>query len=268
MLIGHDISHARKSVPPQPRLIAMTKSDPSVRRKWSGLSIHARGHVLLFDKRSASPYDASVGTRLLLIAVVVEAFRLVVIRWPHLALPLLILVLLPLACALLLVRFAGRLRLSQIGLYPWREWHRVEKSYFVQLLIIANVVFSLVFAARLRLILAQPSVLSAVWNVFVPYLFFGFYQEVVYRGILQSELVRRWGAFVGILIANVFYTFGPLHWSYFSSRSSVAVPMFASIFAIGLFFGVLFRRSGNLWIVAVIHGIGNAYIVGSLSLAR
>ena len=43
------------------------------------------------------------------------------------------------------------------------------------------------------------------------------------------------GAFIGILIANVFYTFGPLHWYYFSSRSSVAVPMFASIFAIGLF---------------------------------
>ena len=210
-------------------------------------------------------YDASTGTRLLLIAVAVEAFRLVVIRWLHAALPLLILVLLVLACALLLVRFAARLKLSQIGLYPWREWHPVEKSYFVQLLVIANIVFPLVFADRLRLILAQPSVLSTVWNVFAPYLFYGFYQEVVYRGILQSELVRRWGTFIGILLANVFYTFGPLHWYYFSSQSSVAVPMFTSIFAIGLFFGILFRRSGNLWIVAVIHGIGNAYIVGSLS---
>jgi membrane protease YdiL (CAAX protease family) len=44
--------------------------------------------------------------------------------------------------------------------------------------------------------------------------------------------------------------------------------MFASIFAIGLFFGVLFKRSGNLWIVAVIHGIGNAYIVSGLASAR
>lgn len=34
------------------------------------------------------------------------------------------------------------------------------------------------------------------------------------------------------------------------------------------FFGTLFRRSGNLWIVAIIHGIGNAYIVGSLGAAR
>jgi membrane protease YdiL (CAAX protease family) len=107
-----------------------------------------------------------------------------------------------------------------------------------------------------------------VWNVFVPYLFFGFYQEVIYRGILQSELVRRWGALVGTLAANVFYTFGPLHWYYFSERASLAVPMFAAIFAIGFFFGVLFRRSGNLWIVAIIHGIGNAYIVASVSLAR
>jgi membrane protease YdiL (CAAX protease family) len=244
----------------------MSESDSSVPR--SGLSVHWRGHFLLFDKKSAPAYDASTGTRLLLIAVAIEAFRLVVVRWLHPALPLLILVLLLLAAALLLVRFAARLKLSQIGLYPWREWHPIEKSYFVQLLVIANIVFPLVFADRLRLIMAQPSVVSTVWNVFVPYLFYGFYQEVVYRGILQSELVRRWGAFVGILLANIFYTFGPLHSYYFSSRSSVAIPMFASIFAIGLFFGVLFKRSGNLWIVAAIHGIGNAYIVGSLSSAR
>jgi len=213
-------------------------------------------------------YDASTAARLLLIAVVIEAFRLVAVKWLYPALTLLILVLLLLAGALLLVRFAARLKFSQIGLYPWREWSPVEKSYFVQLLVIANVVFPFVFASRLRMIFAQPSALSTVWNVFVPYLFYGFYQEVVYRGILQTELVRRWGAFVGILIANILYTFGPLHSNYFWSRSSLALPMFASIFAMGLFFGVLFRRSGNLWIVAVIHGIGNAYIVAGLSSAR
>ena len=204
----------------------------------------------------------------MLIAVAIEAIRLVVVRSLDPTVPLLILVLLLLAGALGLVRFVTPLKLSQIGLYRWGEWSPVEKSYFVQLLVIANVVFPLVFASRLRLILAQPSALATMWNVFVPYLFFGFYQEVVYRGILQSELVRRWGALTGILSANVFYTFGPLHWYYFAAQASLAVPMFAAIFAIGLFFGVLFWRSGNLWIVAVIHGIGNAYIVGSLSAAR
>jgi membrane protease YdiL (CAAX protease family) len=204
----------------------------------------------------------------LLIAIGVEALRIVLVRWLHTTMPLLILVLLPLAFSLLLVRFFAPLKLSRIGLYRWSEWTPVEKSYFVQLLGIANVVFSLVFADRLRLMLAQHSVLTTGWNVFVPYLFFGFYQEVVYRGILQSELVRRWGTIIGILIANLFYTFGPLHWNYYSMRSSVAIPMFAAVFAIGLFFGVLFKRSGNLWMVAVIHGIGNAYIIASHSSAR
>ena len=246
----------------------MAKSDMPVPRGWRGLTVHARGHFLLFDPRSVPHWDAATGARLLLIAVGIEAIRLVAVRWFHPTVPLLILVLLLLAGVLGLVRFAARLKLSQIGLYRWSAWSAVEKSYFVQLLVIANVVFPLVFASRLRLILAQPSVVATVWSAFVPYLFFGFYQEVVYRGILQSEFVRRWGTLAGILTANVFYTFGPLHWYYFAAHGSLAVPMFAAIFAIGLFFGVLFWRSGNLWIVAVIHGIGNAYIVGSLSAAR
>lgn len=226
-----------------------------------GLLVHLRGHVLLFDRKPASQHEASAGTRLLFIVIVLEAFRLGVVRWFYPIVPLLILVPLFLGCALLSVRFGAGLRLSQIGLHPWREWTATEKSYFVQLLVIANVVFPLVFAARLQTILDQPSALRTLATVFVPYFFFGFYQEVVYRGMLQSELVRRWGAFLGIVASNVLYTFGPLHWNYFSP---LAVPMFASIFAIGLFFGVLFRRSGNLWMVGVIHGIGNAYIVGSL----
>ena len=119
----------------------------------------------------------------------------------------------------------------------------------------------LVLAAPIRNRIAQTGIASSLWNVFVPYLFFGFYQELVYRGMVQLELVRRWGAPIGILVANVLYTFGPLHWYYFATRGSLAGPMFAAIFAIGLLFGVIYRRSGNLWIVAVFHAIGNAYFV-------
>jgi membrane protease YdiL (CAAX protease family) len=230
-----------------------------------GLLVHLRGHVLLFDRKPAAQHEASAGTRLLLLVVVLEAVRLGLTRFFYSIVPLLILVPLFLACALLAVRFGAGLKLSQIGFRPWHKWTATEKSYFVQLLIIANVVFPLVFAARLQTILSQPYALRVITSVFVPYFFFGFYQEVVYRGMLQSELVRRWGAFAGILVSNILYTFGPLHWSY---SSPWAVAMFASTFAIGLFFGVLFRRSGNLWIVAVIHGIGNAYIVGSLGTTR
>lgn len=230
----------------------------------SDLWPHLRGHILLFDQKAGIHHDGH-GIRLLILAVALEAIRLGLVRWFYPTLPLLVLVPLLLAIALLSVRFLAGMKLSQIGFRPWREWTVTEKSYFLQLLVIANVIFPLVFASRLRAILGQPNALSIVATVFVPYLFYGFYQEVVYRGMLQSGFVRRWGAIAGILVANVLYTFGPLHWNYFTP---INIPMFASIFAIGLFFGVLFRRSGNLWIVAVIHGIGNAYIATSLGSLR
>ena len=232
------------------------------------LSPHLRGHLLLFDQRPAPGYDESSGRRLLLVFVVLEAVRLAMLKGLYPPVPLWLLMAFALGLALLSVRFVAGLRFSQIGLRPWREWSVIERSYFLQLLVIANVVFPIVLAGRLRTIAAQPSVLSTVGSAFVPYLFYGFYQEVVYRGILQSELVRRWGALAGILVSNLLFTFGPLHWHYLSSPASRAVPLYAATFAIGLFFGLLFWRSGNLWMVAVSHGIGNAYIVGSSGPAR
>jgi membrane protease YdiL (CAAX protease family) len=231
------------------------------------LSRHLRGHVLLFDERPAPAYAAAAGLRLLLCAVLLEGVRVSVVSFQS-TMPLWFIPPLLLALALLSVRWVAGLRLSQIGLRPWREWSATEKSYFVQVLVIANIVFPLVLAAPLGTGLAQSSAAWTIWSAFVPYLFFGFYQELVYRGMIQLELVRRWGALAGIFVANLLYTFGPLHAVYFSSRASLAVPMFMSIFLIGLFFGILFRRSGNLWIVAIFHAIGNAYIAGSLSPPR
>jgi uncharacterized protein len=138
---------------------------------------------------------------------------------------------------------------------PWREWSATEKSYTLQVVVFANIIFPMLLGSPLA-----AGVLR-LWTVFVPYLFFGFYQEVVYRGMVQGVFVRRSGAVLGVLLANILYTFGPLHWRYFAS--STATPMFAAIFAIGLLFGVLYQRSGNLWMVAVFHAIGNAYIVST-----
>ena len=199
----------------------------------------------------------------MLVLVLLEILRLAASTWLHLPIPLWLLIPLLLGLALLAVRWTD-LTFSQIGLRRWRDWTATERSYFVQVLVIANVVFPVVLATPLRQRAAQSDFAWTLWSVFMPYLFYGFYQELVYRGMIQLELVRRFGTVTGILAANVFYTFGPLHAYYFASRASLAVPMFASIFAIGVLFGVLFRRSGNLWIVAVMHAIGNAYMVGTL----
>jgi len=224
-------------------------------------SDHWKGHLLLFDATPTPTSDAPAGLRLLLIFVALEGVlgpRLSMLHWLGLPLPpswLRIPILLGLT--LLAVRFVAGLKLIQIGFRPWREWSGTEKSYFVQVFVVANVVFSLVFADRrpTPTMLAEPAVVLASFT-------WGFHQEVVYRGILQTELVRRWGSTWGILVSNALFTFGPLHFYHFA-RGVSALPMFAGIFVLGLFFAALFRRSGNLWMVAIFHGLGCAYILGS-----
>jgi len=229
--------------------------------RWSP---HLRGHLLLFDRKPAPAYSPNAGVRLLLAAAFVEVLRLAAVRWLYPDTPRWLLLPALLGLSLLVVPGIAGVKLSQLGFRPWRDWTATEKSYFCQVVAIANVVFPIVLAAPLRNRVAQPGMAWSLWNVFMPYLFFGFYQELVYRGMVQLEVVRRWGAPIGIFVANVLYTFGPLHWYYFASRASLALPMFASIFVIGLFFGVVYKRSENLWMVASFHAIGNAYIVWSV----
>ena len=77
---------------------------------------------------------------------------------------------------------------------------------------------------------------------------------------LKSRLQSTPGNDEWVLLANLAYTFGPLHFYHFSQPSPW--PMLAAIFAIGLIFAVLLHRSRNLWMVAVFHGIGTAWILG------
>jgi membrane protease YdiL (CAAX protease family) len=231
-----------------------------------GLAPHLRGHLLLFERR---PADAPRGgARLLLAAVLMEGVRLTVLAWLYPTIPLALLLAGLLGLALLMVPTLAGLKLDTLGFRPWRAWTLTEKSYLVQVVLIANVVFPLVLAEPLQKRMAQDGMAGSLWGVFLPYLVYGFYQELVYRGMVQSELVRRGGAPIGILAANALYVFGPLHWNYFASRGSLAVPMFAAIFAIGLFFGVLYHRSRNLWLVAIFHAIGNAYMASGVGAFR
>ena len=213
------------------------------------------GHLLQFPKRPAATWDDRAGIRLLVSVAILElaigprfatltALGLPVVS-PFIRVPLL------LALALALAVAFARVTFPALGLRPWREWAATEKWYFLEVIVAANVVFAVLYGQRL----ADPAwmALSFLW---------GFHQELVYRGMLQGELVRRFGRAAGVVVANLLFTFGPLH-LYHLARGISAWPMFAAIFAIGLFFGVLYLRSGNLWIVGTFHGMGNAWILGA-----
>ena len=219
------------------------------------MSPHLRGHLLLFDRRPAPDIPAA---RILAGAIVLELVRLAVVR--ALTVPLWIVLPVLFALSLVVLRASGA-RFSQLGFRPWSDWSDTERSYFVQVLIIANVVFPLMLARPIMARMQQVSMAQNMLTVFVPYLFFGFYQEVVYRGMLQSGLERWIGPVLAVVVANTLFTFGPLHWNYVTS---VNIPMLGAIFAIGLYFGALYQRSRNLWLPAVFHAIGNAYMLWGL----
>jgi membrane protease YdiL (CAAX protease family) len=245
----------------------------AVRRMLSRLTSHLKGHILLFDVQPRPSYGSSAGVRLLLIFVLLEGIlgpRLWILSALKLPIiPASVRVPLLLIVVLLLIRYFAGLQLAGVGFKPWRNWSLSERSYFIQVIVLINGIFALLAAPRLQVLFADPEVERRAPLVFFTYLVWGFYQELMYRGILQTELVRRWGVWPGILVSNILFTFGPLHFYHLSERPlSRSMPMFAAIFAIGLFFGALFRRSGNLWLVGTFHGIGDAYLSGPVTLAQ
>jgi CAAX protease family protein len=229
----------------------------------AGIGPHLKGHILLFDRKTPTSVDAPTALRLLLVFFFLEGVlgpRLHILHWLHLPdaprwirMPALI------AVALLLVRFVAGLSPARLGLYGWRSWSLTERSYFIQVVLIGNAVFMTLFAQPLRAITSDSSMWGVACVTAVTQLAWGAYQELVYRGILQTALMSRLGP-AGVLVANIAFTLGPLHFYHFASAAPL--PMFAGIFAIGLLFSLIYWRSGNLWIVAILHGIGDAYIEG------
>ncbi|QJR14951.1 CPBP family intramembrane glutamic endopeptidase [Usitatibacter palustris] len=214
---------------------------------------HWRGHLLLFDQRPPTDLAPAACLKLALVFVLLEC-----VLGPRLWLldalgiaqpPAAIRVAVLLALALLLVRYLVRVPLAAIGLKRWSAWSLAEKSYFLQVVVAATAIF----------VALNPKILAVPALVLATNFAWGFYQEVVYRGILQTALVQRVGGVAGVLLANAIFTFGPLHFYHFSGNAPL--PMFAAIFAIGLLFGAIFHRSGNLWIVAVFHGLGSAFLL-------
>lgn len=160
--------------------------------------------------------------------------------------------------------------LATAGFKPWSLWTRTERWYLPQAVLLANLIFYGLYAAQFLPLASAAAFVPTLLLLIFSQLLWGAWQELMYRGLLQTALrhwCRPWSA---LLIANIAFTFGPLHcYHFFVERSLLATAMmFAAIWFIGLLFGLLFMRTRNLWLVAVLHGIGNVYIGGPELLAR
>jgi uncharacterized protein len=236
-----------------------------------------RGQLFLFDRPQPAAHTPQQGYKLLAIFISLELIVRPFTRheaqalgiaqrnwWSLLQLSFL----LALACWLT-ARFAG-VRLSQVGLYPWRQWSKIERIYFPQILGLSITIFGFAQAAELKALWGRPDLWRTALVILVEQMIWGFYQELMYRGVLQTELVRRCGAPLGVLLSNLIFTFGPLHFYHFaqSRQHPEHLWIFAAIFAIGLYFAMLMLRSCNLWMVASLHGLGDWFIDGLVQISR
>jgi membrane protease YdiL (CAAX protease family) len=252
------------------------KSGPATEKKTLVPSF-LRGQLFLFDRWPEVGYSSQQGLKLLSILIFLEGVVRPASTWAakHYGFghaPWWTLIQIPslLGIALLLVTRVAQVPLSELGMRRWRIWSRTEKNFFPQIVAITLGVFFFAASSQIHMALKTRSLGEIVCFAFVPSVIWGFYQEFLYRAVLQTELIRRFGTRIGILVGNLLFTFGPLHTYHFAlSRGDPGhLAIFAGIFAIGLYFAVLYRFSGNLWIVGILHGLGDFFIDGLSALSR
>lgn len=147
------------------------------------------------------------------------------------------------------------LPVTNFGLRAFSNWTRRERLYLFQVLPLATVVFTVLFKAHLLTLMEQYGVFRFMFFSILTGILWGFIQELIYRGWLQTELTRRYGPIVGLLIANVLFTLGPLHFNLLTNSGGPQWGILAAVFGVGLFFGLVYQRSGNLWLPTILHGI-------------
>jgi membrane protease YdiL (CAAX protease family) len=221
----------------------------------------ACAHVLRFEAPLAPAYGAEVGRRMLVAFAAVGLGLFCVLRFaldragsrgaPGAS----VFVAALLAAFGATQRWFVRAPLADVGLRSFADWTRRERVYFLQVVPLASVAFAFLFREHLRALVHEHGVLGFALFSVLTGLAWGITQELLYRGWLQTELTRRLGAWPGLWIANLVFTFGPLHFEHLFARGGPRWGVLAAVFGIGWFFGLVYTRSGNLWIPAVLHGL-------------
>jgi membrane protease YdiL (CAAX protease family) len=223
-----------------------------------------RGHLLLFERRAAPTYSAATGFALLAIFVGLEFVvgpRGRLLTWLGIEIPLTWERVAIFAGVTILAALLARAKPSDIGLISPGKWTATEGLYLAQIALAATAIFIAIYGSRLATLAGDQAALKAFAVLVGTQVLWGFYQELIYRGLLQTELVRRFGALAGIILADLAFTFGPLHfyeWSGSGPLSSKLI-LFGATFAIGALFGYIFLRTRNIVLIGILHGIGDAF---------
>jgi membrane protease YdiL (CAAX protease family) len=179
--------------------------------------------------------------------------------------------------ALLALAFLAR-RLSLEKLWPLNRdaWMQLLLGYFIAAVSIqAMLGFNLALGGFTRAHLSGGQALGRVLLALVPAILAPFFEETIFRGFIQVELVRHVGRACGLFLAAAIFMLAhfikapveldaqPVHlWSGVTALGAAFLPVVngdflsgqgINLFLIGLILGGFFFRSGTLWLNAGLH---------------
>ncbi|HEV8512797.1 MAG TPA: hypothetical protein VGQ59_05955, partial [Cyclobacteriaceae bacterium] len=132
------------------------------------------GQILQFDAKPSTVYNSIAGAKLLILFFIMEGIlgpRLAFASWLGIPVPdVTIRIPALLLLALILVRSFAGIKFSQIGLYSWRYWSATERWYFIQTIILVNIIFCMILLSKLKVVLTQPALWSTAMDVLLIHL--------------------------------------------------------------------------------------------------
>ncbi|MGG4460272.1 CPBP family intramembrane glutamic endopeptidase [Brevibacillus porteri] len=92
----------------------------------------------------------------------------------------------------------------------------------------------------------ETDILAALTSLLVIGILVPIAEEILFRGVIQTYLVRRIGPIMGIFLSS--FWFGLLH---------MDIALFAPLFVIGLLLGFVRHRYQSIWGAVLLHAVNN-----------
>ena len=136
---------------------------------------------------------------------------------------------------------------ASLGIAPMRAKQVIVVSVFVVLSIGGQSIPLIIEGTGLQ------------WNYlligFVPLVMTTFFEELLFRGFLQTRFEKLFGAIPAIILSGLFFSLYPLGYPGFRTISDLAV-----LFAVGVGFALAYKLSGNNLAAAYLVNLPNALL--------
>ena len=105
----------------------------------------------------------------------------------------------------------------------------------------------------------QPTIAKVVVEGFVYYIGVAFIEELYIRGLLQNIIEKLFhkkenAAFYAIILSSLIFGIGHIFGTLGSSVFTIICKVIWTI-ALGLYLGVIYKKTGNLWVPVILHTV-------------